>query len=210
MVQRWDIISIGNISRNRYWGEREDTAYRAAICTSTLITGDGFRLLVDPPYGDAAQMAAELFRRTGLKPDAVTAVFLTHQHGDHLAGLDHFPHAAWFAALEVAEIINASGKLEKPVEPAPDRLFDCVDVIPTPGHTPAHHSLRFDWKGLCIVVTGDAVMTPDFWADRQGYFNSADFDAASRTIEQLAGIADIVVPGHDNYFLVEPWKKQDV
>lgn len=86
------------LSRNRYWGEREDTAYRAAICTSTLITGDGFRLLVDPPYDDAEGMVTELFRRTGLKPDAVTAAFLTHQHGDHLAGLKHFPHAAWFAA----------------------------------------------------------------------------------------------------------------
>ena len=33
MIHRWDIITIGNLSRNRYWGEREDQAYRGAICT---------------------------------------------------------------------------------------------------------------------------------------------------------------------------------
>ena len=42
------IITIGNLSRNRYWGESDDRAYRPAICTCTLISGDGFRLLVDP------------------------------------------------------------------------------------------------------------------------------------------------------------------
>ena len=30
MIQRWDIITIGNLSRNRYWGERDDQAYRAS------------------------------------------------------------------------------------------------------------------------------------------------------------------------------------
>ena len=46
MIRRWDIITIGNLSRNRYWGERDDQAYRSAICTCTLVQGDSFRLLV--------------------------------------------------------------------------------------------------------------------------------------------------------------------
>jgi glyoxylase-like metal-dependent hydrolase (beta-lactamase superfamily II) len=53
-----------------------------------------------------------------------------------------------------------------------------------------------------VVIAGDAVMTRDFFAHRQGYLNSVDFPQASRTIEEIARIADIVVPGHDNYFLV--------
>ena len=37
--------------------------------------------------------------------------------------------------------------------------------------------------------------------ERQGYFNSADFDLVARSIEELARIADVIIPGHDNYFL---------
>ena len=64
MIERWDVVTIGNVSRNRYWREGDEKAVRSVICTSTLITGDGFRLLVDPSIADEAQMAAELDRRT--------------------------------------------------------------------------------------------------------------------------------------------------
>jgi hypothetical protein len=44
-------------------------------------------------------------------------------------------------------------------------------------------------------------MTRDFWRERQGYFNSADFALAAQSIEKLAQTGDLIVPGHDNYFL---------
>jgi len=202
MVRRWDIVTIGNISRNRYWGEPDDRAHRSAICTCTLVTlADGTHLLVDPSLRDADAMRTELDRRTGLTLDAVTAVFLTHEHGDHHFGLRHFPGARWLAAPAVADAINGGGEYDRPVESAGSTLFGCIDVLPTPGHTLTHHSLRFDCDGLSVVIAADAAMTRAFWNERQGYFNSADFDLASRTIDELARIADIVVPGHDNYFL---------
>jgi len=201
MVRRWDVVTIGNLSRNRYWGESDEKPLRPALCTSTLLTGEGFRLLVDPPLADAEAMAFELFRRTGLRPGAVTAVFVTHGHGDHFAGLGSFSGADWLAAPEVAAELNASGKAAKPVQGASGRLPGAIDVIPTPGHTANHHSLAFECDGRRVVVAGDAVMTRDFWDHRQGYFNSADFDQAAATIDRLAHVADIVVPGHDNYFL---------
>lgn len=201
MIQRWDIITIGNISRNRYWGESDDQSYRPGICTCTLVTGDGFRLLVDPSLQDEERMRAELDRRAGLKLADVDAVFLTHEHGDHHFGLRHFPHARWLAAPPVAALLNASGQYQKEVAPVADRLFDVIELIPTPGHTPTHHSLRFDCEDYSVVIAADAAMTRDFWRDRRGYFNSADFEQAAQTIDLLAGVADIVIPGHDNYFL---------
>src|SRR5690348_14902841 len=90
-VKRWDVLTLGNLSRNRYWGEGDEKGVRGAICTCTLITGENFRLLVDPSLADAGEMAKELDRRTGLKPRDITAVFVTHEHGDHFAGLAHFP-----------------------------------------------------------------------------------------------------------------------
>jgi hypothetical protein len=58
LILRWDIITIGNLSRNRYWGEGDDSARRPALCTTTLITGNGYRLLVDPSIEDIEKMAA--------------------------------------------------------------------------------------------------------------------------------------------------------
>lgn len=201
MILRWDVITIGNISRNRYWGESEEKPLRPAICTCTLIVGEGYRLLVDPSLEDDARMRAELDRRTGLRLDDIDLAFLTHSHGDHHYGLKHLRKAQWLAATGVADEVNASGKYDRKIVPVSGKLRDEIDVISTPGHTLTHHSLRFDCDGLSIVVSGDAVMTRDFWNDRRGYHNSVDPELASRTIGKLAEIADIVVPGHDNYFL---------
>jgi len=202
-IKRWDVITIGNLSRNRYWGESDARGVRAAICTCTLITGKDFHVLVDPSLTDEGEMARELDRCTGIKPRDITAVFVTHQHGDHLAGIAHFPDAEWLAAPAVAEIINKSGKLSRVVKGASDRLFDSIDVIPTPGHTDTHHSLRFDCDGLSIVVAGDSVPMRDFFRERRGYYNAVDFELSARTMDKLTAMADIIVPGHDNYFLVD-------
>jgi hypothetical protein len=126
-VQRWTVVTIGNLSRNRYWGEPDDKPLRDAICTCTLISGEGFELLVDPSLPARADMAKELNRRTGLKPDDVTAVFVTQEH---------------------------------------------------------------------------AVPMRDFWRERRSYYNAVDPALGARTMDQLASLASIIVPGHDNYFLV--------
>jgi glyoxylase-like metal-dependent hydrolase (beta-lactamase superfamily II) len=194
---------MGNLSRNRYWGDDESKPARPTLCTTTLIVSDGLRLLVDPAYQDAERMAVELDRRSGLRIADIDAVFITHDHGDHRYGLRHFADAKWLAAPGVAAKINASKEYEKRVEPVSGKPFNDIDVVPTPGHTMDHHSLRFDCDGLSVVVTGDAVMTRDFWRDRRGFSNSVDIELAGRTIEEIAKIADAVVPGHDNWFLTE-------
>jgi glyoxylase-like metal-dependent hydrolase (beta-lactamase superfamily II) len=202
MVKRWDIITIGNLTRNRYWGESDDRAVRPVLCTCTLISGQGFRLLVDPSISDADRMAAELDRRTGLKREDIDLVFVTHAHGDHHCGVRNFPDATWLAGIDTAQALNRSGQYMKRFEPAPKTICDGIDVVPAPGHSVDHHVLRFKCDGLSIVLAGDAVMTREFWHDRRGFFNSVDLNLASQTIERLTSIADIIVPGHDNYFPV--------
>ncbi len=201
MIHRWDIITIGNLSRNRYWGESEQQAYRPALCTCTLIRGDGLTLIVDPSIADLKQMATELDRRTGLNLDAINMAFITHAHGDHHAGLRHFAKARWFSSPSVAQAINSTAQYPRPVEPAGASLGNDIALLPTPGHTLDHHSLRFTCDGKSIVIAGDAVMTRDFFTDRRGFHNSADFAVASATITRLSTIADLIIPGHDNYFL---------
>jgi glyoxylase-like metal-dependent hydrolase (beta-lactamase superfamily II) len=202
-IRRWDVITIGNLSRNRYWGESDDKGVRSSICTCTSITGDDFFILVDPSLKDAAEMAHALNGRTGFKPEDVTVVFVTHEHPDHYEGIAHFPDARWLAAPAVAKILNKSGKISRSIEESTNNLFDVIKVIPTPGHTHAHHSLVFDCCNLRVVIAGDSVMTHDFFRDRRGYLNSVDFELSAKTIDELANMADIIVPGHDNYFLVD-------
>jgi len=199
-VKHWDIITIGNLSRNRYWGESDERPLRSAICTCSVISGDDFQIIVDPSLTDETAMFTELNRRTGLTPDVINAVLITHQHGDHIAGIKHFPKARWFAGSEVASGFNKSALSIKTIEPAGKNLFGAIDVVSTPGHTP-HHSLRFDYKGLSIVIAGDSVATKDFWDERRGYYNVMDEAESKRSMQKIDSFANIIVPGHDNCFL---------
>jgi len=104
-------------------------------------------------------------------------------------------------ALAVASILNESGRLPRRVEPASGLLFDGVEVVALPGHTRSQHGLRFDCDGLSVVVAGDAVATRDFFRERRSFFNAADFQLSAKSMDRLADMADIIVPGHDNYFL---------
>lgn len=199
-IRSWDIITIGNLSRNRYWGESDEKPIHRAICTCTVISGTNFNLLVDPSLEDGAIMYEELNRRTGLSPEKIDTVFISHQHSDHIAGLKHFEHAKWIAASSVASGLNKSGTLSKKIEPSGDILFNDIDVLPSPGHTNDHHILRFDCRGMSVVIAGDSVTTKDFWDEKRGYYNAVDFDQSRKTMEYIESIADIIVPGHDNLF----------
>jgi glyoxylase-like metal-dependent hydrolase (beta-lactamase superfamily II) len=199
-VRHWDIITIGNLSLNRYWGESDVKAIHSVICTCTVISGDDFHIIVDPSLADEAAMATELERRTGLKPDNIDTVFITHQHGDHVAGLKHFQNARWLAGPEVASALNKTAGFPKQIEPAGNILFGAIEVISTPGHTPDHCSLRFDYRGLSIVIAGDSIATKDFWDEKRAYYNVMDAAESKRSMLKIDSIADIIVPGHDNCF----------
>lgn len=201
-----DVLTVGHLSRNRFWGEADDQAYRPASCTCTLIRSGGQAILVDP--GDAPEhVAVVLDERAGLRVADVGAVFLTHFHGDHRVGVDAFPDVDWLmGADELAfwaarpGVTAADRVVLDRTSPAPQQLAPGVMVLATPGHTPGHSSLLVQGRDV-VVVAGDAIPTRDFYVARQVFFNALDARAAVSSMDHIGAAADLIVPGHDNVFL---------
>lgn len=203
----WDVLTIGHLSRNKFWGESDSRAYRPPRCTCTLIRAADQSIIVDPSC-PPEEMANVLDQRTGLKPERITAVFLTHFHGDHRFGIEAFPKARWLMSAREMEACDRRLPPDSPdrsilnrLLPVAESLAQGIQIIDTPGHSMGHSSLVFASEGRSVVVAGDAAMTKDFFFARDYYFNTEDPEAAVRSIDMIAGIADIVIPGHDNYFL---------
>jgi 3,4-dihydroxy 2-butanone 4-phosphate synthase/GTP cyclohydrolase II len=87
-------------------------------------------------------------------------------------------------------------ELAAKISPAEPGFIEGVDILDLPGHTLGTAAVLFGSADGRVAVCGDAAMTRDFFDARRGYYNSVDFERASRSIEKLAGAADIVVPGH--------------
>jgi glyoxylase-like metal-dependent hydrolase (beta-lactamase superfamily II) len=206
---RWDVLTIGHLSRNRYRGESEDRAHRAPLCTTTLVRCEGGPTIVVDPGQEPERMRTTLRERAGIAPEDVDVVLLTHFHADHRVGVDTFPAARWLmagaelrdVAAQAAADPEARAVLER-LAPADEALGHAVTLFASPGHTPGHHSLLLATDQCQVVVAGDAVMTRDFFLARDYYFNTQDPGLAVETIDRIGSLADVVVPGHDNSFLV--------
>jgi glyoxylase-like metal-dependent hydrolase (beta-lactamase superfamily II) len=87
------IISLGALAANPLWNETSPV--RTGHATTTLITVGDKRILVDPGLPEVA-LAARLHERAGIRPGAVTDVFLTCFKLDMTRGLRLFDHARWW------------------------------------------------------------------------------------------------------------------
>ena len=213
------VVSIGTLSKNPLWQER--AAVRTSHSTTTLIRSAAAVILIDPSL-PAQILEARLFERTGLKPEAITHVFLTNLKPVHRRGLDLFPKAVHWAAeveLDVArqalaaaaahlgpqadgqEKLTAERKILAAIRPAPDQLADDVDLFPLPGYTPGQAGILLKFPARTVMVTGDAVPTQGHFEAGQVFQESFDIHQAKESLAEVYELADIIVPGHDNVFV---------
>lgn len=210
-----DIVVIGHLSRNPYWGE--DEVRRPPVATCSLVRSGDATILVDPSLpGDL--MKLRLFERSGLTPDQIDQVFLTSLHPTHRLGIEVFDDAVWLvhaperdavcrhlqAMLESEEAVNnewieSELALIGRMDEAPGVLADRVHLFPCPGITPGGCGLLVTALQT-TVIAGDAVLTRDHFEHGAVSENAADADAAKQSLADILEIADFVVPGHDNIF----------
>ncbi len=205
-VASFDIIVVGHLKWNPYFGESQDKPPRGdpSTCTSTLISGrdthgNAFRLLVDTTLRTSAEAYYfDLNRRTGLHPEDITHCFITHAHFDHQVGVNYFPNAKWLAANAIAEELRTSIHIDGcKVIGVSGEFLPGVFAFPLPGHTNYLHGVAFEHDGNRIVVAADGVMTKNHFIHNTTMFES-DTAAAALSIQSLKENADFIIPGHDN------------
>ncbi len=225
---KWNVIAIGHLSRNRYWGESEEEGYRMPMATCSLIQTGTDNILVDPSLPED-EMAKALFDNSGLKPEQITKVYSTHFHYDHHVSPLQFSKAEWFMSAidqqqnllgweefassyweSIKHVITQQydefmAKMRMEAEkfiPAADEIVPGLRLVPLPGHTEGTAGLLFDGPEGRVLMTGDAVMTKDFFRERRPFFFGWNYEEAENSMHYAAGIADIIVPGHGEAFVV--------
>ena len=213
-VDNWDMIVMGHLRVNEYFGEKRDAPPRGdpSTCTSVMVRGKDFMnnpyvLLIDATLClTAAEYDFDINRRTGLHISDATHCFVTHHHLDHYEALKYIPGIPWYAAPVVAKLIaggakHIDGNLIKGVE---GEFLPGVYALPLPGHTDSLHGVAFSYRGKRILVAADSVMSKYHFDNETTDFqpDPAMNAVAKQTIANMKESFDIVIPGHDNMIVV--------
>jgi glyoxylase-like metal-dependent hydrolase (beta-lactamase superfamily II) len=170
------------------------------------------------------------FAAAGAPPETIDTVICTHLHFDHVGWntvlvdgrwVPAFPNAryvlsepewSYFSRATTPEEIGAAITLDDAVRPLFDaRVVDLVPVdhavadevrlVPTPGHTPGHVSVRISSRGGEALITGDMAHHPVQFAETD-WFTVADTDTArssatrKRVVEELLDRDVLVIGTH--------------
>lgn len=184
-----------------------------ADCGGYVVRSGGKTIVVDTGMGPGPVAMLGGLRGTmlpdmkakGVSPEDVDIVVHTHLHIDHVGwnltdGQPTFPNARYYAPekdyemfsqdmatnphMEQVVPLKALGKLE--LYHGEVTLTPEVTTVPTPGHTPDHHSVLVNSGGEKMLVMGDIAHHPA-QVDRCEWSPSFDYDGAeaAKTREKL-------------------------
>jgi glyoxylase-like metal-dependent hydrolase (beta-lactamase superfamily II) len=165
---------------------------------------------------------ARLQERWGLTLSDITHVFMTSFDPDRRRALVGLGDAVWYvhepeieAATEAIqdELHRADGDdeltalleehqalLQTCVVPN-DSVMEGVDLFPLPGFTPGSCGLLLPTVKRTILICGDTVATQEHLKQGSVLANSANIERTQESFKECVEIADIIIPGRDNFLL---------
>lgn len=159
-------------------------------------------------------------RKRGLTGADIDMVVCTHAHWDHIENLNVFdraqivmhhrerryitnPHRNDHACPNwVNALMEIYGDRIVEVEEG-TQLIPGVEVVDAPGHTAGTIAIRVNTGDGIGVITGDAIQNSTVAVERRNALVFWSDELASRTIEKLVSIADVIYPGHDQAFRID-------
>jgi glyoxylase-like metal-dependent hydrolase (beta-lactamase superfamily II) len=212
------VISIGTLAANPLWGEK--AAVRVGHATTSLVRSDKRVILIDPGLPEPT-VVGRLFERAGIRPEAVTHVFLTSFRPETRRGILAFEHATWWISPAEREGVGVPliGRLQEAVEhgdqelraaleldvailkrfePAPDRLAAHVDLFPLPGVTPGLSGVLIAQPRATTLICGDAIATLEHLEKGMVLGGAAGVEQAQGSFAEAVEIADWLVLGRDS------------
>jgi len=167
-------------------------------------------LLFDTGNGPSGMLSASM-ATAGVEPSAVTDVFISHSHGDHVGGLVGadgalaFPNAAvhisvneWAAMQaneQLASLVTAVTPRVATFEPGADRVPGTVQAVDIQGHTPGHSGYLITSGEFSLLYIGDTMHHSVISVQRPDWTIAFDGDAPLAQESRKAVLASSAASG---------------
>jgi glyoxylase-like metal-dependent hydrolase (beta-lactamase superfamily II) len=225
MTYHLTVLDTGRLYMGRQTTDSGPGPYIMAPALAFLLRGPSGCVLVDTGMPDTARAEAIVpncyqpegwdihsrLTEAGVAPTQLSALILTHLHWDHAALADTFAGVPkYLQAAEARHLDNLSEEDRRYYHVSPKLLADPdlrlitgtvqvlpgLEIIPTPGHTPGHQSVRaVDGNGW-LILTGDAA-----WRGSSGKMEqprrALDQPTAGQSFARLAGLGQTMLGSHD-------------
>jgi glyoxylase-like metal-dependent hydrolase (beta-lactamase superfamily II) len=159
-----------------------ETVKDSFVSVFLIDVGDGKVAMIDAGNDKSAQEILAALALRKMNADAVSAILLTHGHGDHVGGCKMFPKAEVYALAAELPVIGDAAKVTHPLQDGEkfkigDQTFE---VFATPGHTPGS-AVYFARGVLFFGDSAGASKDHEFMRAVRLFSKSGDENVASLT-----------------------------